>query len=98
MSRLEVAPDLKLAPREPADLFEVLVQAAAQRAAEIVSEQAPRQRWATGIEGLADYLGISDRLARELRAKGCPARKLGKRLYFDLREVDLFLEREGVAA
>jgi hypothetical protein len=74
------------------DFFEAL----AQRAAEIVAAGAPKQRWLVGIDGLADYLGCPHRLARELRAKGLPARKVGKRLYFDLRLVDEFLEREGV--
>jgi hypothetical protein len=75
----------------PEELFEAL----AQRAAEIVSSRPPERRWLVGVEGLAGYLGCSHRLARELRAKGLPARKLGKHLYFDLQEVDAFLDREG---
>jgi hypothetical protein len=30
--------------------------------------------------------------------RGCPARKVGKRLFFRVAEVDAFLEREGAAA
>jgi hypothetical protein len=98
MSRLAVVTDLEPATREPArDLFEALVGAAAQRAAEIASELAARQRWAVGIEGLTDYLRCSPRVARQFREKGLPAKKVGKRVVFDLREVDAWLEREGAA-
>jgi hypothetical protein len=78
----------------PKELFEAL----AQRAAEIVCSRPPERRWLVGIEGLAGYLGCSQRLARELRAKGLPAQKVGKRLYFDMREVNEFLAREGAAS
>jgi excisionase family DNA binding protein len=72
------------------------VDALAQRVAEIISEREQAQRWAVGIEGLAAYLGCSLRLARELRAKGLPAKKVGRRVYFDTREVDEWLTREGI--
>jgi hypothetical protein len=100
MSRIAGSTDQELADREPAEsLFEALVEVAAHRAAKIVAADQREQRWVVGIEGLARYLGgCSPRLARELRAKGMPARKVGKRLYFDTREVDAFLEREGAAA
>jgi Helix-turn-helix domain len=78
----------------PEELFEAL----AQRAAEIVLSRPPTRRWAVGVDGLASYLGCSCRLARELRAKGLPARKIGKRLYFNVEEVDDFLDREGAVA
>ncbi len=78
-------------------LFDVLVEAVAERAAEILAARPQEKRWLVGIEGLADYIGCSARLARELRAKGVPARKIGKRLYFDVREVNEFLDREGAA-
>jgi excisionase family DNA binding protein len=54
-----------------------------------------RRRWAE-IEGVADYLGCSVRRVRDLRERGLPAYRLGKRLLFDLREVDAWIAREGV--
>jgi excisionase family DNA binding protein len=54
-----------------------------------------RRRWAE-IEGVADYLGCSVRRVRDLRERGLPAYRLGKRLTFDLREVDAWIQREGV--
>jgi excisionase family DNA binding protein len=72
-----------------------LVEAIAQRAAEIIGDRAQRQRWAVGVSGLARYLGCDERLARELRAKGLPAKKVGRRVYFDTHEVDEWLAREG---
>ena len=38
---------------------------------------------------------VEERLARELRAKGMPAKRIGKRIYFDVLEVDEFIAREG---
>lgn len=78
----------------PVDLFEAL----AQRAADLISNREPEPRWIVGIEGLAGYLGCPRRLATELRAKGLPARKVGKRLYFRRDEVDAFLDHEGNSA
>lgn len=43
---------------------------------------------------MADYLGVSVRRARDFRARGMPAKKLGKRLLFDLREVDAWIEMQ----
>jgi hypothetical protein len=62
----------------------------------LVAAQAEKQRWAVGIEGLRAHLRCSLREARQLREKGLPARRHGKRLVFDLLEVDAWLEREGV--
>ena len=75
------------------DLFEAL----AQRVADIAAARLPEHRWLVGIDGLAEYLGCPARLARELRAKGLRARKVGKRVYFKADEVDAFLEGEGVS-
>ena len=88
---LAVATGPKYALPIAPDLFEAL----ASRAAELVAAHVEKQRWAIGVEGLAKYLRCSPRAARQLREKGLPARKHGKRLVFDLREVDAWLEREG---
>lgn len=54
-----------------------------------------RRRWAE-LDGVADYLGVSVRRARDLRERGLLAYRIGKRLLFDLRQVDAWIEREGV--
>jgi excisionase family DNA binding protein len=54
-----------------------------------------RRRWVE-IEGLADYLGRPVRRVRTLRARGLPAYRLGKRLIFNLDEVDEWIRLEGV--
>jgi hypothetical protein len=56
-----------------------------------------RRRWAD-LVGVADYLGCTVRRVRDLRERGLPARRIGKRLIFDLREVDAWIDREGVRA
>jgi hypothetical protein len=56
----------------------------------LVAEQ---RRWAE-IETCAAYLGCDVRRVRDLRARGLPARKVGKRLIFDLRAVDAWLEAQ----
>jgi hypothetical protein len=53
------------------------------------------QRWTTGIEGLSKYLECPERVAWGLREKGCPATKIGKRLFFELTEVDSWLRSYG---
>ena len=60
-------------------------------------ERRSESRWLVGIEGLAVYLGCTIRQARDLRAKGLPARKVagGRRLYFSIAKVDHFIESEG---
>ena len=62
--------------------------------ADLVAERLESRRWAE-IEGVADYLGCNLRRVRDLRERGLPARRIGKRLIFDLREVDEWIEREG---
>jgi excisionase family DNA binding protein len=50
-------------------------------------------RWAE-IGGVADYLGCTVRRVRDLRERGLPAKKAGRRLLFDLRRVDAWLEAQ----
>ena len=72
---------------------------------EHVERIAERRRWAD-VEGVADHLGCDVRRVRALRELGLPALRLpgerdgtlSKRLMFDLREVDAWVEREGVKA
>jgi excisionase family DNA binding protein len=52
-----------------------------------------RRRWAE-LDGVAEYLGVSVRRVRDLRERGLPAKRIGRRLLFDLREVDAWLERQ----
>jgi excisionase family DNA binding protein len=54
-----------------------------------------RQRWAH-VESLADYLGCDVRRVYDLRERGLPAKRIGKRLVFALDEVEDWIEREGV--
>jgi hypothetical protein len=75
---------------------EPLISIDLDRLADLVAEQLEhRRRWAE-IDGVADYLGSNVRRVRDLRERGLPARRIGKRLIFDLREVDEWIEREGV--
>jgi excisionase family DNA binding protein len=75
------------------ELPDDLVEAVAERVAGILDERMARQRWAE-IEATAQYLGVSVRRVRELRERGMPAKRVGRRLLFDLREVDAWLERQ----
>ena len=68
----------------PAELIDAIADEVATRLAE-------RRRWAE-IGAVAEYLGVPLSRVRYLRAIGLPARKAGRRLLFDLREVDAFLE------
>jgi excisionase family DNA binding protein len=68
------------------ELLDALADQVAQRVRE-------KRRWAD-IGGTADYLGVDVRRVRDLRERGMPAKKIGKRLLFDLREVDRFLEAQ----
>jgi excisionase family DNA binding protein len=70
----------------PEDLIEALTGRGLERLEE-------RPRWAE-IEGVARYLGCSVRRVRDLRGRGLPAKRVGKRLVFDLREVDAWLEAQ----
>lgn len=64
---------------------------------ELVAEALAEQRglgisaeWVS-LEGLAEYLGVSERQVRLLREKGCPARRIGRRLWFSRGEVEDFI-------
>lgn len=70
------------------ELPDDLIDAIAARVAERSEAQ---RRWAE-IAGVADYLGVPLSRVRYLRSIGLPARKVGRRLLFDLREVDGFVE------
>jgi hypothetical protein len=48
-------------------------------------------------DALALHLGVSLRRVKTLREHGLPAKKIGRDLYFDLDEVNAWLEREGRA-
>lgn len=72
------------------ELPDELVDALADRVIERVQEQ---RRWAE-IEGTAEYLGVSVRRVRDLHERGMPGKKIGRRLLFDLRQVDAWLERQ----
>jgi excisionase family DNA binding protein len=72
------------------ELPDELVNALADRVIERVQE---RRRWAE-IEGTAGYLGVSVRRVRDLHERGMPGKKIGRRLLFDLRAVDAWLERQ----
>jgi excisionase family DNA binding protein len=77
-----MSPDLSIP--FPSELFDALVRRVEERLQE-------RRRWAE-IEGTADYLGVTVRRVRDLRERGMPAKRIGRRLLFDLREVDAWLE------
>jgi excisionase family DNA binding protein len=66
-----------------------LLEALAQRAAELVREE--RRFLSKGA--LAEYLGVSERRIKTLREHGLPARKIGRDLYFDIEEVHAWLDR-----
>lgn len=57
----------------------------------------PQQRFLSK-RALAEYLGVSERRVKTLREKGLPARRIGRDLYFDVGEVNRWLDREGVAS
>lgn len=71
------------------ELSEDLVDALVERVTERLGEQ---NRWHT-VESLAEHLHLSVRQVRGLRERGMPAKRAGKSLLFDLRDVDLWLER-----
>jgi excisionase family DNA binding protein len=75
------------------ELPDNFLTAVAEQVLNIVDERAGRERWAE-IEATAEYLGVSVRRVRDLRERGMPAKKIGRRLLFDLRAVDAWLERQ----
>ena len=74
----------------PLELPEAVLDEIAERVAERLHEH---RRWAE-IEGVAEYLGVSVRRVRDLHERGMPAKKIGRRLVFDLRAVDAWLEAQ----
>jgi excisionase family DNA binding protein len=70
----------------PAELIDAIAEQVADRLAE-------RRRWAE-IEGVATYLGVPTSRVRYLRERGLPAKRIGRRLLFDLRQVDAWLEAQ----
>jgi hypothetical protein len=70
----------------------------AEQVATILEERGltgPRRRFVSK-EGLAKHLDISDRQVRQLREKGLPGRRIGKKVFFDINEVAAWIDREGV--
>jgi len=72
------------------ELSEELIDELAERVAERIQ---PRKRFHS-IESLADELNMKVRQIRGLRERGMPAKRIGKRLVFDIREVEEWLERQ----
>jgi hypothetical protein len=68
-----------------------VIKVIAEEAAEIVGDK----RRFLSKEALAAHLGVSERRVKTLRERGLPARKIGRDLYFDLDEVNLWIDREG---
>jgi biotin operon repressor len=77
------------------ELPDDLVEALTARVVERLHEQ-PERRFLSK-SALAAQLGITERRVKTLREHGMPARKVGRDLYFDVNEVNRFLDREGVA-
>src|SRR5262249_9129478 len=73
------------------ELPEALIVEIAQRVAEILEAE----RRILSKSGLAQHLGVSERRIKTLREHGLPARKVGRDLYFDLDEVNEWIDREG---
>jgi ribosome-binding protein aMBF1 (putative translation factor) len=71
----------------PEELLETLVG----RVVEKIRE-APERRFLSK-QALAQHLGVSERRLKTLREHGLPAKKVGRDLYFDLREVEEWLAR-----
>jgi hypothetical protein len=72
-------------------LSDAALHAIAAEAADIVGNK----RRFFSKEALAGYLGVSARRIKTLREHGLPARKIGRDLYFDLDEVNLWIDHEG---
>jgi biotin operon repressor len=68
-----------------------VIQTIAEQAAGIVGDK----RRFLSKEALARHLGVSERRIKTLREHGLPARKVGRDLYFDLDEVNTWIDREG---
>lgn len=66
---------------------EELVDALVERVREALGAQGNVR----DLPGTARFFGVADRQVRTWREKGCPARLVGKRLMFDVREVENWL-------
>lgn len=75
------------------DISEQLLDSIVNRVVERIRE-APERRFLSK-RSLAEHLGVSERRIKTLRSRGLPARKVGRDLYFDLEEVEAWLDREG---
>jgi excisionase family DNA binding protein len=84
-------------PVRGADDVSALEDALETRIREIVRAELDavqeRRRWCD-IAGVAGYLGMPVSRVRHLRERGMPAKRIGKRLLFDLHAVDEWLERQ----
>ena len=67
------------------ELPEDVLDAIAERVAERL-----RPRFAE-IEGAAEYFGVPVRRVRDWRERGMPAKRIGRRLLFDLRTCEEWL-------
>jgi hypothetical protein len=72
---------------------DVLIRVVLARVVE-AQQRTPEPRFLSK-SALADHLGVSERTIKTLRARGLPARKIGRALYFDIDEVSRFIESEG---
>jgi hypothetical protein len=96
--RMRRSPSSKTSPADGplASVFRLelpaeLVEALAHRAAAILRQE----RRFLSKPALAEHLGVTERRLKTLREAGLPARKIGRDLYFDVDEVNLWLDREG---
>jgi hypothetical protein len=81
----------RLSVELPEELIEALVARVVQQL-----QQQPERRFLSKA-ALAERLGISERAVKGFREKGCPARRVGRVLMFDVRAVEDWIEREGRA-
>ncbi len=72
------------------ELPDSLLDAVAERVAERL---AVRKRFHS-VESLAVELNMTERQVRGLRERGLPAKRIGKRLVFDMDEVEEWLEQQ----
>ena len=75
-----------------AELVDALADAVLVR----VLERTPEPRFLSK-SALADHLGVSERTIKTLRERGLPARKIGRTLFFELSEVERFIDAEGAS-
>jgi excisionase family DNA binding protein len=73
----------------PDELIEALTKCVIERL-----QEEPERRFLSK-RALAEYLGVPERRVKTLRERGLPARRVGRDLYFDMAEVNAWLDREG---